>query len=299
MALGAASLALPPNVRKAIAAPPPNRDRKGRGGLDDIEHVVLLMQANRSVDHYVGPCRAGFDDPRPMRLPGGRTVLYQPDLANPQGYLQPYRLNTKISAAQAIPSTSHAWEVQHAAWDGGKTDDWLPAHIAADGSTDGPYTMGYLTGEDIPFHDALADALTSSTTTTARCSARRGRTGTCGCRARSTPTAWPVVPRRPPAARRTSSRGRITRSGSATPCELACLPAAGQPHRRRRDQQVHRVRSGPAGPADGRLRHHRAAAGPTPTCGPRPSSSSPTRTTTCSTTSCRPARRRGRPTSSS
>src|SRR5436190_2475052 len=120
-ALGAASLALPPNVRKAIAAPPPNH---GRRGLDDIEHVVLLMQENRSFDHYFGALSGvlGFDDPRPLRLSNGRTVFYQPDPANPNGYLLPYRLNTKISAAQAIPSTSHAWEVQHAAWNGGKMD---------------------------------------------------------------------------------------------------------------------------------------------------------------------------------
>jgi phospholipase C len=158
-ALGAASLALPPNVRKAIAAPPPNR---GRSGLDDVKHVVLLMQENRSFDHYFGSLSGvlGFDDPKPMRLADGRTVFYQPDPTNPLGYLLPYRLDSKISAAQAIPSTSHAWEVQHAAWNGGKMDNWLPAHIAADGATDGPYTMGYLTREDIPFQYALADAFT-------------------------------------------------------------------------------------------------------------------------------------------
>jgi phospholipase C len=158
-ALGAASVVLPPNVRKAIASPPPNR---GRDGLKDIKHVVLLMQENRSFDHYFGSLSGvlGFDDPKPMRLSGGRPVFYQPDPANPNGYLLPYRLNTKISAAQAIPSTSHAWEVQHAAWNGGKMDNWVPAHIAADGSTNGPYTMGYMTREDIPFQYALADAFT-------------------------------------------------------------------------------------------------------------------------------------------
>ena len=72
----------------------------------------------------------------------------------------PYRLNTKISAAQAIPSTSHAWTVQHAAVNGGRMDQWLPAHRAADGQANGPYTMGYYKRDDIPFHFALAESFT-------------------------------------------------------------------------------------------------------------------------------------------
>jgi phospholipase C len=154
--IAAASLALPPNVRKALAADAPKNGR-----LRDIEHVVLLMQENRSFDHYFGTLSGvrGFADPRAMRISGNRPVFYQPDPANPDGYLLPYRLNTRISAAQAIPSMSHAWTVQHSAWNGGKMDNWVPAHMAADGAK-GPYTMGYFTREDIPFQYALADAFT-------------------------------------------------------------------------------------------------------------------------------------------
>ena len=157
--MAAASLALPPNVRKALANPP---FPPGKGRLSDIKHVVLLMQENRSFDHYFGTLRGvrGFGDPTAIRLPNGRPVWYQPDPSNPDGYLLPYRLNTQISAAQAVPSLSHAWGPQHSAWDGGKMDNWVPAHQAADGATNGPYTMGYYTREDIPFQYALADAFT-------------------------------------------------------------------------------------------------------------------------------------------
>jgi phospholipase C len=155
--LAAASMALPPNVRKALAAEAPKNGR-----LKDIEHVVLLMQENRSFDHYFGSLSGvrGFDDPRAMRLPNGDSVFRQPDPSNPDGYLLPYRLNTRISAAQAIPSTSHEWDVQHQAWNNGAMDNWVPAHMAADGAKNGPYIMGYLTREDIPFQYALADAFT-------------------------------------------------------------------------------------------------------------------------------------------
>jgi phospholipase C len=155
--MAAASLALPPNVRAALAAPPPKH-----GGLGDIRHVVMLMQENRSFDHYYGTLSGvrGFDDPHALRLPNGRSVLFQPDPSNPDGYLLPYRLNSKISAAQAIPSMDHGWTVQHQAWNGGKMNNRVPAHIAADGATDGQYTMGYFTRDDLPFQYALADAFT-------------------------------------------------------------------------------------------------------------------------------------------
>ena len=155
--LAAATLALPPNVRKALAA-----ERPSGGSLRDIKHVVLLMQENRSFDHYFGTLSGvrGFSDPNAVRLPNGRSVFFQPDPANPDGFLLPYRLNTEISAAGAVPSLSHNWGPQHSALDGGKMDNWVPAHIAADGSANGPYTMGYYTREDIPFQFALADSFT-------------------------------------------------------------------------------------------------------------------------------------------
>ncbi|MGW1075561.1 alkaline phosphatase family protein [Streptomyces sp. NPDC002537] len=154
---GAAALSLlPPSVQRAIAAGPATR-----GSLSDIKHVVLLMQENRSFDHYFGTLKGvrGFADPDALKLPNGRSVFYQPDAQNPAGYLLPFRLDTKKSSAQAIPSTSHAWDVQHAAWNGGQMDRWLPAHRKADG-VNGPYVMGYHTREDIPFQFALAENFT-------------------------------------------------------------------------------------------------------------------------------------------
>jgi phospholipase C len=159
-AMAAAAFAaefLPPNVRRAMARTPPNV----AGKLADIKHVVILMQENRSFDHYFGtlPGVRGFSDPAAITLRTGRTVFYQPDAVNPAGYLLPFRLDTRRTSAQAIPSTSHAWSVQHDAWNAGKMDNWLPAHRAADG-VNAPYTMGYHAREDIPFQFALAESFT-------------------------------------------------------------------------------------------------------------------------------------------
>jgi phospholipase C len=155
-ALAAASAILPPSVRRALAQEAPRQ-----GSFRDIKHVVLLMQENRSFDHYFGTLAGvrGFDDPQALKLASGKSVFYQPDAENPQGYLVPFHLDTRASSAQKIPSTSHAWAVQHEAWNAGKMDQWLPAHRKVDG-VKAPYVMGYYTRADIPFQFALAEAFT-------------------------------------------------------------------------------------------------------------------------------------------
>lgn len=155
-ALAAAATVLPPNVQKLMAQSP-----RRAGSLGNIKHVVLLMQENRSFDHYFGTMAGvrGFGDPSALMLSTGRNVFHQPDPDNPLGYTLPFHLDSFSSNAQRLPSTSHAFSVQHEAWNGGKMDQWLPAHRKADGA-EGPYTMGYFEREDLPFHRALAEAFT-------------------------------------------------------------------------------------------------------------------------------------------
>ena len=149
MAVGPA--VLPPSLRRALAAT--LRDPPG-GSLRDIEHIVILMQENRSFDHYFGtmPGVRGFADPAAIRLPDGSPVFRQPYPAHAQGYLPPFHLDTKATSAQATPGTDHSWPTQHQAWNDGTMDQWVPAK--------GPFTMGYFTQADIPFQWALAQAFT-------------------------------------------------------------------------------------------------------------------------------------------
>src|SRR6185312_14055189 len=116
LAAAAAALRLmPPNVQRMLAQQSPVK-----GSLRDIKHVVMLMQENRSFDHYFGTMAGvrGFDDPEALRLSTGQSVFYQPDDQNPKKYLLPFHLDTRATNAQKIPSTSHAWAVQHEAWNG-------------------------------------------------------------------------------------------------------------------------------------------------------------------------------------
>jgi hypothetical protein len=120
---------LPPNLRRALAAAPPSRDPS----LRDIKHVVLLMQENRSFEHYFGtmPGVIGFSDPDALVLPPGRNVFHQPSEHHPDGYLLPFHLDSRTTSAQRIPSTGHGWEVLHRGLerrqDGQLADRALPA----------------------------------------------------------------------------------------------------------------------------------------------------------------------------
>ncbi len=149
--VAAGAAVLPASLRNALAAAlkePPG------GSLSDIEHIVILMQENRSFDHYFGtmPGVRGFSDPAAIRLPDGSPVFRQPHPGHPQGYLTPFRLDTSTTSAQATPGTDHSWASQHEAWNNGKMDQWVQAK--------GPFTMGYFTQADIPFQWALAQAFT-------------------------------------------------------------------------------------------------------------------------------------------
>src|ERR1700685_354721 len=77
---------LPANVRKALASGPP----RGSGKLSDIKHVVILMQENRSFDHYFRTLAGVRGFPAPKVLiqtdPGpteGKPLWYQPLTVTP------------------------------------------------------------------------------------------------------------------------------------------------------------------------------------------------------------------------
>jgi phospholipase C len=137
-------------------------DPAGTGSLADIEHFVLLMQENRSFDHYFGTMSGvrGFGDPSPAFRQAG----YAPGTGvTPDGYLLPFRLDTRRGATldgDAINDPTHNWAPQHQAWNHGAMDQWVKAHIAANGPANGPAVMGYYDAADIPVHRALADAFT-------------------------------------------------------------------------------------------------------------------------------------------
>ncbi len=147
MSAGLAASAIPASIKRALALPANCRT----GTIADVEHIVILMQENRSFDHYFGTLRGvrGFGDPRAVALPSGDPVWSQP---NGTGRILPFHPSAANLGLQFIQDLAHGWTDQHLAWNGGKYDQW----VAAKGTT----TMAHLTRNDIPFQFALADAFT-------------------------------------------------------------------------------------------------------------------------------------------
>jgi phospholipase C len=157
--LGAAALLSNPLVSKALAAPPQC------GSLSDIEHVVILIQENRSFDHYFGSYRGvtGFADPHPLQLTDGSglSVFAQPGYPGGfhGGHLYPFHIDS-YNNGECTNDINHSWGPQHSYWNGGHMDGFVTGHIAADGAANGPLAMGYYTRNDLSFDYALADAFT-------------------------------------------------------------------------------------------------------------------------------------------
>ena len=151
LALGAASLALPASIQKAWAI----QARSTTGTIKDVKHVVILMQENRSFDHYFGTMNGvrGFGDRFPIPLPGGRTVWAQNHTKAEPKVIAPFPLNTtQTFAHMRVEGTPHNWPDAQYAWDNGRMANW-PDHKQ-------PHSMGYFVESDIPFQWALADAFT-------------------------------------------------------------------------------------------------------------------------------------------
>ena len=145
-AMGAAA-SVPLSISRALAQPA----RRVTGTIKDVKHIVILMQENRSFDHYFGTMRGvrGFGDRHTVPLPGDRSVW---DQSNGARILPPFWLDTEHTNGMKVPGTPHSFSDAQAAWNQGSFGLW-PKY-----KTD--YSMGYYKREDIPFQFALAEAFT-------------------------------------------------------------------------------------------------------------------------------------------
>src|SRR5580692_1014397 len=183
---GVIARTLKSNIAKALEIPAHNRT----GTIDDVEHIIILMQENRPFDHHFGTLRGvrGFSDPRAVNinlpLQSGTGTTQVPVFLQPAGaanvaagfgvppnsgtlggpadgadVIPPFRVNPGSVGAGLtslgltyFPGTDHSWAGTHAAWNQAQYDSWAV--------TKGPIAMSYMTREDIPYHHALADAFT-------------------------------------------------------------------------------------------------------------------------------------------
>lgn len=139
----------PTIIRKALAIPAYN----ATGTIQDVKHVVILMQENRSFDHFFGTLRGvrGFSDRITIPLPQNRSVWQQDD--GEGNYVLPFRLDqTQGNAQRFSPKGEHSWLDASTAWDKGRMSAWVKSKK--------PLSMAYFGRQELEFQFALAEAFT-------------------------------------------------------------------------------------------------------------------------------------------
>ncbi|WP_419495416.1 phosphocholine-specific phospholipase C [Chryseobacterium bernardetii] len=153
--LGTSSV-LHPAILKALAIDP-----AAQSTFYDAEHVVILMQENRSFDHAFGTLKGvrGFLDKRAFIKQDGHSAFFQKDKTGK--YAAPARLDLRNTKSTWMSSLPHSWENQQQAFNKGKYDQWLQAKASGNENYKNiPLTLGYYNREDLPFYYQLADAFT-------------------------------------------------------------------------------------------------------------------------------------------
>src|SRR5690554_2665922 len=97
---GVATALWGPMLKKALAVQAHNVTRS----INDVQHIVILMQENRSFDHYFGTMKGvrGFGDRFPVPLKSGHRAFHQSD---GHQIIPPYRAHGKTSNAALVNGT--------------------------------------------------------------------------------------------------------------------------------------------------------------------------------------------------
>jgi phospholipase C len=148
---GAAGSLLPGLIQRALAIPA----RATNGSIRDVKHIVVLMQENRSFDHYFGMLNGvrGFGDPRPLRLAGGRTVWAQPSKQHRDGFVLPFHGDSRTTRSFGVDGAEQSHQENLHIFNRGRCDRW--GH-----SGELHNRMLHYAAGDLPFYYALADAFT-------------------------------------------------------------------------------------------------------------------------------------------
>lgn len=153
--LGTSSM-LHPAILKALTIEP-----TAGSTFYDAEHVVILMQENRSFDHAFGALKGvrGFLDQTAFIKEDGHSVFFQKN--NEGKYAAPGRLDLRNTKSTWMSSLPHSWSDQQHALNGMKYDKWLQAKASGNKEyKEMPLTLGYYNREDLPFYYQLADSFT-------------------------------------------------------------------------------------------------------------------------------------------
>ena len=133
------------NVAGCIAGP--NRGVSD-ADLANIQHIVVMMQENRSFDHYFGQLH-DEGQPDSEAVPADAS---NPNPLNPSG--PPITRFHKTQNCE-VADLDHSWNGTHKEWNGGAMDGFTAANAVAKDPS-GSRTMGYYDSGDLPFYYDIA-----------------------------------------------------------------------------------------------------------------------------------------------
>jgi phospholipase C len=112
-----------------------------RGDQIPIDHVVIVMQENRSFDHYFS------------RLPGANGAA--DDATNPDADGTP--ISRYHETQYCTEDVAHAWNPSHREWNGGVNDGFVTSN-----NPNGKRSLGFFDETDLPFYYSLARGFATS-----------------------------------------------------------------------------------------------------------------------------------------
>ena len=118
-------------------------------GIDQIGHVVVLMQENRSFDSY-------FSQLHFEGQPNIDVMSQQPN-ANPLRPNGPGIHPFHQTAMCEVVDLDHSWTATHRAFDNGRMDGFTTVNVDPADPT-GSRSMGHYNSGELPFYYALANA---------------------------------------------------------------------------------------------------------------------------------------------
>jgi phospholipase C len=153
------------------------------GSLSDVEHLVVLMQENRSFDHYFGTMAGvrNYTDSRPYRSYPGAPTVRAADvvaqtmtgtsiggtkvhyaLADGETTLEPFELqsNPPSVAGQTTNDITHDWGPQHGSWHDGAMDAFMVEHLANDPAARWQFTTT-VDGVPVPTSSVVPTGITA------------------------------------------------------------------------------------------------------------------------------------------
>ncbi|MGE5183290.1 MAG: phospholipase C [Acidobacteriota bacterium] len=121
------------------------------GSKIPIDHVVLVMQENRTFDHYFST----------LTVPGQTVDGAAPDATNPDPTTPGATISRFHQTAYCFDNPAESWDEVHREVDGGAMDGFTAQNASASDPT-GARALGYYDETDLPYYYALARAFASS-----------------------------------------------------------------------------------------------------------------------------------------